>query len=328
MRVLVTGPNGFVGLNIVEALTSDGHEVLAYVRPTSNVTYLERFEPHLISGELSDYDRLVDALADADAIIHSAGNTSSYEKDLPVLRAVNVEGTRTVVRAAVSAGVRRLVYTSTTSTIGADSDANRRWAEGEELRGFRATNPYGRTKLEAEHIVLGAREDGLEPVILNPAEVVGAWDHTRQWGTMVLAVCGDQVPFLPPGSASFCYAAAVGRAHVRALTAGRPGERYILAGTDSRFTDFIDCIAEVTGSSYSVDERPYEWHYERALEQERRYPIDGTLPLVDPYRMRVFAGHYLFDCSKAERELDFEVLPLETMVREAYEWYRTNGFLD
>ena len=54
---------------------------------------------------------------------------------------------------------------------------------------------------------------------------------------MILAVCTDAVPFLPPGSASYCHAAAVGRAHVRALTAGKPGERYILAGTDSRILD-------------------------------------------------------------------------------------------
>ncbi len=79
--------------------------------------------------------------------------------------------------AAVAAGVRRFVYTSTTSTLGADSDRNRRWNEDEELRGFRANNPYGMTKLEAERIVLDPQDHGVEPVILNPAEVIGARDQ-------------------------------------------------------------------------------------------------------------------------------------------------------
>ena len=119
----------------------------------------------------------------------STGNTSCKWSDLPALEAVNVRGTRNVVDAALERGVRRLVYTSTTSTVGAFDDAGRTADESVPLTGYRARSPYAVTKQQAERIVVEANARGLEKVILNPAEVVGAssatvkrdWTAARAW---------------------------------------------------------------------------------------------------------------------------------------------------
>jgi dihydroflavonol-4-reductase len=327
MRVLVTGATGFVGLNIVDALHEAGHEAHAYVRATSNVKYLSARPVRLHTGELGDRARLSEAMRGLDGVIHCAGNTSCYDFDYPVLRATNVEGTRAVVDAAIAAGVRRLVYTSTTSTIGAEDDATRAWDEDTPLTGFRADSPYGRTKTEAEGIVRGALERGLATVILNPGEVIGAWDHTMQWGRMVLAVATDRVPFVPPGTGSFCCAREVGRAHVAALTRGALGARYNLGGTDATFADLLATIAGVTGVSFTTPPGTYAEHFARACEVLARHAETGELPMVEPYRMRVFGGHYRFDSSRAVRDLGYRVVPLVDMIRDAYAWYRGHGFL-
>jgi dihydroflavonol-4-reductase len=320
MRVLLTGSTGFVGLNVVAELLAAGHAVRAYVRPRSPAAYLARFPVEVFRGELDDVPRLRRALGGVEAVVHCAGDTSCDRAHRRRVWHTNVEGTRAVVAAAQAENVRRLVYTSTTSTVGAHDDPDRRWDEGTPLQGFRAASPYGSSKREAERIVLGAA--GLEAVVLNPAEVIGAWDHTLQWGRMVLAVCHDQVPFVPPGSASFCSAREVGRAHVAALTRGAPGTRYLLAGADAGYARLIDEISRAAGVRPRLPGGSYAVRRAAAALRTALAPLGVRAPLVDPYRMRVFGGHYLFDSARAVRELGYRPAPLAEMIQDCLAWYR------
>ena len=130
-----------------------------------------------------------------------------------------------------------------------------------------------------------------------------------------------------PGSASFCAASEVARAHVAALTRGESGARYILAGTDATYRALISEIAHVTGVASTLPEGHYPEHVARAEETLARADETGELPMVDPYRMRVFAGHYLFDSARAVMDLGYRALPLRRMIRDAYDWYRAYGFI-
>lgn len=327
MKVFLTGATGFVGLNITKALLEAGHEPHCYVRSSSNTSYLERFDVTLHLGELSDLEVATAAMAGCDAVIHCAGNTGTYPWEVPGLEAVNVRGTETMIEAALANNIHRFVYTSTSSTIGAGNTKERRWDEDTPLTGFRARNPYGISKIAAEKLVLDAMERGLEPIILNPTEVMGAYDHNLQWGRMVLAVCADQVPFVPPGSGSFCHAAEVGKAHVAALTRGTLGQRYLLAGADTTYASLLSTISDVTGIAFTDPCVDYQQRFFDALYLEKTYHLTGELPMVDPYRMRVFRGHYFFDDSRAQADLGYGAGCLEDMIRDAYGWYRKNGFL-
>jgi len=326
MDVFMTGANGFVGLNVTSALVAAGHRVTAYVRARSNTSFLEPLGARIVRGSLEDAAAVTEAMRGAQAVIHTAGNTSCSWRDLPALTAANVTGTRNVVDAAVASGVPRLVYTSTTSTIGATSGASRPADETTPLRGFRARSPYAITKRRAEEIVLSAAARGVECVILNPAEVIGPCDYNMQWGRMVLAVFHDQVPFVPPGGGSFCAATEVGRAHVSALTRGRSGERYILGGEDASYARFIDTIVQVLGKPCRLPSSSYRWLYVKALLQEKLPSVVPGKPVVEPYRMRVFSGTYYFDSSKAVRELGYTCPPLVQMLQECADWYGRNGY--
>jgi dihydroflavonol-4-reductase len=326
MNVFVTGANGFVGLNIVSALLSSGHRVTAIVRPDSNVKYLEPLDVDIVRGGLDDPQALTRAMHGAEAVIHTAGNTSCKWSDLPVLEATNVQGTRHVIAAALRSGVRRLVYTSTTSTIGAFDDASRAADETVPLTGYRARSPYATTKQQAERLVLDTDARGLETIVLNPAEVVGAYDHNMQWGRLLIAAHYDQLPFNPPGGATFCSAADVGRAHVSALTRGRPGERYLLGGENIRFTRFLDVIGDVLDKPLHIPKTNYRWLRLKAALQERRFPLVPGEPPVEAYRMRVMGCSYYFDSGKAERELGYRSAPIAVMVRDCADWYKRNGF--
>lgn len=327
MKVLITGANGFVGLNIVNALLAAKHQVTAYVRASSNLGFLEPLGVTLIHGELNDSHSLRAAMTGQDAVIHTAGNTSSNPRDWPLLEAVNVDGTNRVIEAALDSGIARLVYTSTSSTIGAPNDPLDEATEQTRLRGFRARNPYARSKLLAEELVYRACDRGLSAVILNPAEVLGAYDYSMQWGRMVLAVNYNQLPFMPPGGASFCGAAEVGHAHVKALTQGKTGERYLLAGANARYTELIDTIEAVLQCKVERPQTRYSRFYFKTLLQEKFPRLMRGEPVLDAYRLRVFGGTYYFSSAKAERELGYTPTPLGQMVNECASWYRANGFI-
>lgn len=326
MKVFVTGGNGFVGLNVTAALVSAGHHVVSIVRPGSNIKFLEPLGAQIVRGGLEDTRALAEAMRGAQAVIHTAGNTSCNWRDLPELEAVNVTGTRNVVDAALAAGVRRLVFTSTTSTVGAFDDPARRADESVPLTGFRARSPYGITKTKAEKIVALAGVRGLETIVLNPAEVLGAYDYNLQWGRIVLAAQFDQIPFDPPGGASFCHAADVGRAHVSALTQGRPGERYLLAGHDVRFPEFFQIIGEMLGKRPNIPDNNYRLLYCKTLLQEKLPMLMPGKPIVESYRLRILGSSFFFDSDKAERELGYRSAPINQMVRDCADWYRASGF--
>jgi dihydroflavonol-4-reductase len=328
MRVLVTGASGFVGLNVIKALCEAGHEAHAYVRASSNVSYLATMPARLHTGELGDRARLDAAMRGVDAVIHCAGSVSHDESNYALLRAANVEGTRAVVDAAVDAGVSRFVHTSTTWTIGAQDDPARQWREDTPLTGVRAESLYARTKAEGESIVRAAVVRGLDSVVLNPAEVIGAWDHTLNgWGRMILAVAAERIPFVPPGTGSFCLASEVGRAHVAALTRGDVGARYILAGADATYAHLLETVAAVAGVTPGPPLRNYAQYERFVAERTAQPPSDEEAIFGGPRRLRILAGHYRFDASRAVRDLGYRLTPLVDMVREAHAWFRAHGFL-
>lgn len=327
MRVLITGATGFVGLNIVQQLQTAGHEVVALLRPGARRRYLAQLKVDEVVAVFSDAPALRRAMHKIDAVIHTAGNTSCDWRDWDALYDANVNSTAAVIQAAQESGVRRVVYTSSTSTVGSLDSDSRAANSNTPLRGFRARSPYAQTKLQAEHYLLSASK-GTECIILNPAEVIGAWDHNLQWGRIVLALATHQLPFLPPGSCTFSPASEVAKAHVMALTHGRVGQRYILGGEQLTIANFIELAASLLEVEVNPkDRRPYFlqcWH----AKLGRYLPsFMQTQMALDPYRMRVFGGHHLFDDDLARQDLNYQPQPIVNAIRECIDWYRNNDFL-
>lgn len=330
MKVLLTGATGFVGLNIVEALQEAGHEVVSYQRRNARRRYLDLLGPTVVEGELGDVHQLRRAMQDVDAVIHTAGMTSCNRKDWQALQQCNVQGTAAVLEAARHCQVSRLIFTSTTSTIGSTGQPGEPAAEDTPLRGWRASSPYARSKQDAEQALLA--QDDVPVIILNLAEVVGAWDHTLQWGRIVLAVARDQLPFIPPGSATYCSGRDAARAHVQALVRGRIGERYIIGRDCMDISSFVNLVARRTGTEARPRSR-LPWRWQRLASRLRQWACEHHVagiaaPAVEPYRMRVFGTHHLFCDDKARHDLDYHCQGIAGAVDDCFQWYRRHGYLD
>lgn len=329
MKVLVTGAAGFLGLNIVEALNEHGYNPIAFARKSSRLDFLEAQKCPVRFGDILDASSLDKACEGVDYVIHCAGNTSGFRVHRKLQREINVAGTANVIESCLRHGIKRLVYTSSTSTIGTNGDGLPS-DEKVPLNGFRARSQYGRSKIQAEDLVSEASQRGLSAIILNPAEVMGAYDYHFGWGSVILGLKRKSLPIIPLGGGSFCHAKEVGRAHVAALTKGRDGHRYILAGTDVSYSQFFRSVADLTGSELP---RPSSFMNRAAVIgpvfafQELLGFLTKKLPSLDQNRIKVFYTNIYFDGRKACSELDFKVRSIDEMILDSFHWYQANGFL-
>lgn len=181
LAVLVTGANGFVGGRVAARLAQAGADVDALVRRPGEAEILRRPGIREIEGDFTDPDDAAEAVAGASAVVHCAATVGS---DLDQVRRVNRDGTRTISRVALEAGIGRFVHIST----GAVYDRGDREVLDEDApRRSEATpggDPYSLTKAEAEEEVEAAARDGLPAVILRPPAILG-YAPTSTWGVVV-----------------------------------------------------------------------------------------------------------------------------------------------
>ena len=115
---LVTGATGFVGSAVARALLAAGHDVRVLARPNSDRRNLDDLSVEVAEGSLEDAASLARAVAGCRYLFHVAADYRLWVTDPALMRRANVEGTRLLMRAALDAGVERVVYTSSVATLG------------------------------------------------------------------------------------------------------------------------------------------------------------------------------------------------------------------
>ena len=151
VRVLVTGGCGFIGSHLVARLAADGHEVLVFDDlSTGRFDRIEGLRVLLKRASVEDYPTLREAMSRVNVVFHLAAMVSvplSLEQPGLCLH-TNVLGTAEVVRAAVDAGVRTLVFASSAAVYGGSTTE-----EQSEVCPLHPTTPYGVSKAAGEMLV-------------------------------------------------------------------------------------------------------------------------------------------------------------------------------
>jgi dihydroflavonol-4-reductase len=314
----VTGATGFVGLNLVEALLDQGWSVTALHRAGSTLGVLERFgQVERVVGDVTDARSIRQAMPRCvDCVFHVAGNTSLWTRTHVEQLKVNVRGTRHVARAALEAGARRFVHTSSVVAYGLHSGTI---TEDTPTRGSAVTLNYIRSKALAEREVRKAMSAGLQAIILNPAHIIGAYD-TSSWARMFRLVKQGRLPAVPPGGGSFCHARSVALAMVAAAERGRVGQNYLLGGAQTSYVGLVKTIADALGLKRRIVALPAGVLNGYALVEEWIAPMFGREPDVTRDAVSLLAQNLYCDSRKAQRELGYKPRPLGQMVADCRDW--------
>jgi nucleoside-diphosphate-sugar epimerase len=321
----VTGSNGFLGLNLCEALLAGGWRVLALHRPSSDIRYLSRLGVERLEGDINDPASLARTLPrEVDAVFHVAGSTNLWSRRNAEQDRINIEGTRNVVEAALAANAQRLVHTSSISAWGM---CNGRIDEARPQLGGVSPVNYQRSKYAAEGEVLKGIVKGLDALIMNPAGIIGPYD-TANYARLFRMVHQGTLPGVPPGSLSFCDAREVAKAHIAAAERGRTGERYLLGGADASLLEFVKLIGELAGKPVPDKAKPAWLLKSVAAAGEWVSLLTGKEPRLTRDAATMATRTLYCDCSKAVRELGFRPVPLRTMAADCYAWMKQEGRLD
>jgi dihydroflavonol-4-reductase len=288
VRVFVTGGGrGFIGAHVVRALEEAGHEVAREF------------------VDVRDREGLVRAFRGANAVCHVAG-LYSFTARAADFEAVNVEGTANVIAACRTAGVRRLVHTSSCATCG--PVPGRQATEADRPLAWELTVPYKRTKLEAERLVLAAAAEGLDAVCVNPTTPVGEGDTApTPTGAMVRGVASGRFRVSLRGAGlNLVDVRDVARGHVFALERGRAGERYLLGGADVTLAEAFAMIARAADRREPRLQLPY-W---AAL-------LLARLGVANRHEVTLARFPAWFSSAKAECELGYRASPVEPALERA-----------
>ena len=326
-KALVTGATGFIGANLVRELLRQGFRVRALVRKESDRRNLEGLQMELTFGDLRDVESLERALDGCEVLFHVAALYTFWVPRPEVMYEINVKGTENLLRAALKKGIKKVVYTSTESTIGIDRKtglgSENLFAQPKEL-----TNHYKRSKFLAEKVALRMCEEGLPVVVVNPTTPVGPYDiKPTPTGRFILAFLNRGLPAYVNTGLNLVNVEDVARGHVLALERGRPGERYILGSENLTFREVLRMLGFLTGISPPRVRLPLFLALAAGKLGEMWGRLREKSPWVTVEAVKAAKHFRFFDCSKAVRELGFSPTPVEEGLEKAVKWFRQNGYV-
>ena len=334
MTVLVTGATGFIGGNLARALAVRGEDVRALVRPTANDLAIRDTNVAQVTGDLLDADSLRRAVSGCDAVYHCAATYAFWASNPALIYQANVDGTRNLLDAARQAGVRRVVFTSSVSTIGLPSTGaghpgGNLGAEDMPPDPSHLIGHYKQSKYQAEQLALAANDSDLEVVVVNPCAPVGKWDvKPTPTGRIPLDFASGRIPGYLDTGMNLVDVADVAQGHILAMERGRSGERYILGHRNLTLSEVFAMLAEVTGRRAPRLRFPFwfitglaycdQWVEGSIMRRHPAIPLEGVK----------IARHPMYVSSqKAVDELGLPQSPVETALEKAVRWFTDHGYL-
>jgi dihydroflavonol-4-reductase len=329
MEVLVTGPDGVLGSNLVRELLKRNYKVSVFLEKGKDPITLKDLPINRYHGNIIDFQSVNEAVKGKDAVLHCAASTSVFPARNPVVNAVNIQGTANIVDSCIEHKVQRLIYVGTANSFAFSHDINNPGTEkGSYLSGKYGLD-YMDSKKKAQDLVLNAvKENNLPAIVVNPTFMIGPYDSRPSSGAMILGVYQRRVPGYTLGGKNYVAVKDVAFAMANALTMGRIGECYILGNVNLSYKSAFETIASVVGV-----EPP-----KRKLSSFMVVTY-GTLnswfaklfkyhPAVTRELAIISCENHFYSPDKARKELLLPETPISQAIAECFEWFKQNDYLN
>jgi dihydroflavonol-4-reductase len=333
--VLVTGATGFLGKHLIEQLRrAEGAIRLRILcRGASpwdedyrSVVQVDerRRQPggaatgngiEVIHGDVTSRDDVFRAAEGASEIYHLAGVVSRDPQAGPLLYRTHIEGTRNVCEAARRRAAQRVIVVSSSGTVAVGREPflhNEKSGYKHEIVG---EWPYYLSKIFTEKLAFTYFERSKLPVMVaNPSLLLGPGDD-RQSSTRDIALfLNGQILAVPLGGLNFVDARDAADGLIRIMRSGRPGERYLLGGTNWSFRGLIEKVSKISGVRAPKFQPSLQFSLLSAPLLRRLLPLLGKRFELDDASIKMSSLFWYCDSTKARSELGFETRdPMETL---------------
>jgi dihydroflavonol-4-reductase len=331
MPTFLTGATGFLGSHVARALAEQGADLRLLVRSTSNLKNLEGLKAETATGDLRDPASLEKAISGCDTVFHVAADYRLWLRDPNEMYRSNVEGTRSILEAALKNRVKNVVYTSSVATIGFTARLNGEAQPADEDSPVSLADMIGhykRSKFMAEQIALEAGRSGLRVVTVNPTTPIGERDvKPTPTGRIVVDFLKRKFPAYVETGLNLVDVRECAHGHIAALEKGRSGERYILGGENLTLKQILDKLGAISGLPSPTVKLPYFVAYlAGAVDEAVNGRMLGREPRATVETVRMGRKKMWASSAKAERELGWKILPSDDALRRAVEWFKANGY--
>jgi dihydroflavonol-4-reductase len=328
--VLVTGITGFIGSHVAHSFLQRGYSVRGMVRPSQSLSW-HHPSLSLAYGDITNIDSVRSAVTGCKYVVHIAALYKFWSLDPELIFRVNMDGTRNIIQCALAAGVERIVYTSTISTLKPKSHGEK-ITEHDLATKSDMAGSYKLSKFEAEKIVRRFMLQGAPIVVVHPTAPVGPADvKPTPTGRIILDFLRTSIPAYIDTGLNLVSIDDVAEGHVLALEKGIPGQHYILGNIEGNLSliDIFRSLESITGRPAPRLRLPYwialgaayvdDFVENILLKHEPRIPLEGTKMARTPMWV---------DCSKAVIELGIPQTSVYQSLESAVRWYQENRAID
>jgi nucleoside-diphosphate-sugar epimerase len=329
---VITGATGLLGSHIAEALVGRGERVRAFVRPTSDVSFLHALGAEQAVGDLHDPESLRRAVDEADVVYHCAarvgdwGPWSLYRREI-------IDATGHLLGACRAAGVGRVLYVSSVTVYGHPRDAGGPITEdaplGQRLYWF--WDYYCRSKIAAEAL---ARAAGPNVTIVRPSWIYGPRDRTSL-PRLMAAFRAGRVRLIGSGDnlLNIVYAADVAEGAILAANHPEAGGRAYNLCSEGEVTQrqFLDALTEALGRPPVRRRLPFGLAYAAGFMAE----VIGRVirlkrpPHITRYAVGLVGRPTRFSIGRARDQLGWQPrVGAREGLRRALEWYTARSASD
>jgi dihydroflavonol-4-reductase len=329
-RVVVTGAAGFIGSAVVRALLARGVDVVALLEPGAGTSNLEGLDVERQDVDITKEDQLFGAFDGAKYCFHLAAKFGFWPKDASTFYDVNVRGSQNVIRAATSAGVERIVFTSTVATLGLwETKTGRPSTEDDVADISHLYGNYKQTKYVAEHEVLRLAAQGAPVVLVLPTMPHGPYDHRpTPSGKVVLDYLNGRMPGYVDTAMNVAHVDDLAAGHLLALERGRQGRSYICGGENITMAQLLRTLSDVTGLP------PAERRFPSAFPMIAGYVssfIEGDVlkrePRVSLEAAQMASTTMTFDDSRARDEIGYSSRPASFALFDSAKWFVEHDYV-
>jgi len=323
-KVLVTGANGLLGANIVRQLSTMGYLPKAMLRKGSNTLSLKGAKYELFEGEITNKEDVFKAVSNCDYVIHSAASTAQSPSNVESFREANIEATTMIIEACKQYNIKRFIFVSTANCFTNGSLENP-GDETSEFMPWLKGSGYAYSKYLAQLEVLeNVKKYAFPAIIVSPTFLIGPFDAKPSSGKLLIHGYSKKIVFYPPGGKSFVDVEYAATAICNALTNGRIGQTYLLAGMNITYKDFFRIVEKQSGKRKMLIQIPNVLL--SSLGQIFEFVgkvFSLSLPL-NVVNARLLSLDNYFSNEKAVTEIGLQETDLNIAVSKSINWFKQN----
>ncbi|HWG47785.1 MAG TPA: SDR family oxidoreductase [Gemmataceae bacterium] len=327
-KSLVTGGAGFIGNHLVTRLLERGVSVRVLERPGALVAHLPLDRIELVYADIRDRAAVERAVKGCEEVYHLAANPHLWVQQRGQFRHINYLGAVNVIEAALTAGVRRVLHTSTESILTRARQIEA-ITEGQQIHYEDVIGPYCRSKYLAERHALRRGRAGAPVIVVNPTLPVGPGDLGRTPPTqMMLDFCKGKRREYLDADLNLIDVRDVAEGMIRAMQHGQPGRRYLLGNENLSILAVFQMLAHLTGLPAPHRRVPYPVALAAAYISEFVADVfTHRMPAATVTGVKLTRRRMHFDARRSLAELDLHPRPVADTLAETVAWFRAKGWI-